>query len=363
MLLLLSVVAPLFGSAHASATYTQDPLELASAITSDAGLVASAAFEMKPFDAQHAVSTTSVQSFPTAGNSFGVLSTSKSSHLLPLPDRSEPQRGTSAYDVSVLRIDLNVPASANCLALDFRFLTRESGGWGEGAYEDAFIAELNSWTWTTRNEPGTGSLWDPDNFALYPSGHPVVAARPPVMNEDDAAGTGYGLGTPLLGATTAISAADANGALPGTSSLYLSIFDEDDAIFDSAVYLDGLRTFKAPPGRCITGPRMFTTLTATPRYVEDTTVRLGELSARLTDRDGNGIAAKQLDFYLDVGHLLAASSERLCSSTTDANGWARCADPNITQGSWYEVRFEGDSVARPSRARGSRATIAGTRVL
>jgi hypothetical protein len=141
-------------------------------------------------------------------------------------------RGDSDYDVTILRIDLNVPVGANCMVgLDFRFYSEEFPEYVGSAYNDAFIAELDSSTWSTSGS----TISAPRNFAFDPSGNPISvnAAGVTSMSAANAGGTTFDGATPLLRAATPIT--------PGAHRLYLSIFDQGDHVFDSAVLIDGLR--------------------------------------------------------------------------------------------------------------------------
>ena len=51
-----------------------------------------------------------------------------------------------ALDVTILQIDLDVPAGRNCLSFDFRFLSEEFPGFVGGSVNDAFVAELDQLT-------------------------------------------------------------------------------------------------------------------------------------------------------------------------------------------------------------------------
>ena len=67
------------------------------------------------------------------------------------------------------------------------------------------------------------------------------------MKEEFSAGTTYDGATPILSAATPIS--------PGPHKLYLSIFDQGDPVYDSAVMVDNIRfarvsdvAARLPPG-------------------------------------------------------------------------------------------------------------------
>ncbi len=73
----------------------------------------------------------------------------------------------------------------------------------------------------------------------------INAAGATSMSEGEAAGTTYDGATPLLSASTPITS--------GAHSLYLSIFDQGDRAYDSAIFLDKLRLGTAAGGSCQTG--------------------------------------------------------------------------------------------------------------
>jgi hypothetical protein len=75
-------------------------------------------------------------------------------------------RGNSDRDVTILKIDVNVPSSANCLSVDFRFLSEEFPEFVGKSVNDAFIAELDNSSWTTTASVVTA----PSNFAFDPTG-------------------------------------------------------------------------------------------------------------------------------------------------------------------------------------------------
>ncbi|WP_267128333.1 choice-of-anchor L domain-containing protein [Baekduia soli] len=165
------------------------------------------------------------------------------------PDSGSQSRGPSirgARDVVIMRVDLRVPAGANCLSFDFRFLSEEYPEFVGDAFNDAFIAELGHSTWTaaTKQDP---TIKAPDNFAVDGTGSPIrinkVGATS--MRSAYAKGTTYDGATRRLRASTRIR--------PGNRRLYLSIFDQGDRIYDSAVFLDNLRTSHAKA--CSTGVR------------------------------------------------------------------------------------------------------------
>ena len=140
-------------------------------------------------------------------------------------------RGNTDRDVTILRIDLTVPAGRNCLSFDFRFLSEEFPEFVGQAFNDAFIAELDASTWTTSGSTITA----PDNFAFDSSGAEISVNSSTGVSAENAAGTTYDGATPVLRAVTPVT--------PGPHRVFLSIFDQQDAIFDSAAFVDDLRSF------------------------------------------------------------------------------------------------------------------------
>ena len=146
-----------------------------------------------------------------------------------------------------MRIDLRVPTGDNCLSFDFRFLSEEFPEFVNDDFNDAFIAELDRSTWTaaTTDDP---KITAPDNFARDSQGNPirVDTVGDTTVRKSYAKGTTYDGATRKLRASTPVKS--------GLRRLYLSIFDQGDRIFDSAVFLDRLHTSRAKD--CRTGVRV-----------------------------------------------------------------------------------------------------------
>jgi hypothetical protein len=238
----VSVIVLIAGTeqTHATIDTGATPLQLAQAIASDPGIVTGAAYVAVPGGTPNAVSDTPLTAFPTNGSTYAILSTG-SALLAPTANTSPSSgaddgggnvRGNTDFDVTILRIDLSIPSGINCLVgVDFRFLSEEYPEFVGSTFNDAFVAELDSSTWTTSGS----TISAPNNFAFDPSHSEITvnAAGVTSMRAANATGTTYDGATPRLMAKTPIS--------PGTHSLYLSIFDQGDHIFDSAVFIDNLR--------------------------------------------------------------------------------------------------------------------------
>jgi hypothetical protein len=253
-----AAVAATLGSAAADAKIIEYPTDpsatpLAKAMAREPGLVRRAVFSALPPSAKPAaVSTTRLAGFPTNKGSFAILSTGNA-RLAPrandAPDSGSESRGPSirgARDVVIMRVDLRVPRGANCLSFDFRFLSEEFPEFVGDQFNDAFIAELGRSTWdaATKDNP---AITAPGNFATDTKGSPIRINKTGEtgMSSGRAKGTTYDGATRRLRASTPIK--------PGNRKLYLSIFDQGDRIFDSAVFLDNLRTSHAQ--QCRTGVR------------------------------------------------------------------------------------------------------------
>ncbi len=235
------------GVANAAITPSRDALAVARAMTQTPGIVTSAAFvQLPPNGSPAAISTTPLGGFPRSGGSYVILGSGdvlkadspNNSGDLTTDNAGPDVRG--ARDVVTLRIDLRVPAGARCLSLRSRFYSEELPEFVGSIYNDAFIAELDRTTW---DASGTGnpSIVAPDNFAKDELGRNIS------VNGAGVAGVSAGLssGTTYDGATRVLRAS--TPITPGAHSLYLTIFDQGDVLFDSAVFLDRLSVNSQSP--------------------------------------------------------------------------------------------------------------------
>ncbi len=235
------------------------------ALMADQSQLAGASLPERPFGSSSANSSIglgqsvapapeSLAGFPTSRGAYAILSTGEigtvasqfssgyfGSTQFPSQVSPEPAARGVAKDWSVLKLDVDVPASANCAAFDFRFLSEEYPKYIGSAYNDAFIAEVDTNSWSVLK---SGELVRPNDFAASPLGEPISVngVGPTEMTPAEAEGTYFNAATRLLTARTLIT--------PGAHSIYFSIFDASDKKYDSAVFLDNLRFVKVVPSAC-----------------------------------------------------------------------------------------------------------------
>ena len=196
-----------------------------------------------------AISDTRLGSFPRHGKNFLILSTGDARLAARRNTSDALGRGQGgpfvrgARDVTILRIDLRVPRTS-CLSFRFRFLTEEFPEFVGDEFNDFFIAELGDSTWNaTSNESPVINA--PGNFAFGPEGRLVTVngQGPASVSAANARGTTYDGATDVLRASTPVGR--------GTRTLYLSIGDQGDRDYDSAVFIDNLTLDDPEP--CETG--------------------------------------------------------------------------------------------------------------
>ena len=253
--LLVSAVAAIAGTAPASAAITPtndaDAVSLAAVAQDTLGAVQAAGFDVAPPNGNYAaVSDSDLALFPVNGPNYAILSTGDTTQAdqpNSAPDSSTVNGGGGAghggqvNDLVTLRIDLQVPQASNCLTIDFRFLTEEFPEFIGSQYNDAFLAEVDANDFTVAND---GKVSAPSNFALDPDGR-TVTVNAVGTSADNALGTTYDGASPVLRATTPIT--------PGAHSVYLSIYDANDSIYDSSVFVDNLRLRTAKASNCTKG--------------------------------------------------------------------------------------------------------------
>lgn len=282
-LALAALAVSLFPAAPASALIDTgaSATDLANAMAVDTDVVTGA--EIVTPNGNGEVSPTAVAdsesalgSFPTDGSTYAIMTSGDASLAdgLAVPECGDPDPPSdpqdcfasagginfgegdrdTANDITTLRVDLSVPSGNDCLLVHFRFLSEEFPNFVGGAFNDAFVAELDVSDWTINEDL---SINAPNNFAFGPDG-PDDNSDPDVisinsldfagLSDENADGTAYGGGTPLLQAQTPITS--------GAHSVYFSIFDQGDSGYDSAVFLDRLVLGTAGEGGCEPGAKL-----------------------------------------------------------------------------------------------------------
>ena len=214
------------------------------------GELGSSTFQVFAAPPAHPAATadSSLAGFPTSGDRFAILSSGDTTLAGDAQNdfagvtngTGDGGHGTAVEDLVALRLNLNVPASANCLSFDFRFLSEEYPTFVGGTVNDGFVAELD-----TSNFQGDGSAVSaPHNFAFDEGGN-VISVNTAGITAAKAAGTVYGGATSLLRASTPVT--------PGPHTIYLSVFDQGDSNYDSAVFLDRAVVTNTPPSVCKAG--------------------------------------------------------------------------------------------------------------
>ncbi|MGB0651745.1 MAG: choice-of-anchor L domain-containing protein [Thermoplasmatota archaeon] len=247
----LALVLALAPAGHGAMTPTADPDALVAAMEAQLGLVTAATFlELPPSGMPHATSDEPLAGFPVDGDTYTILTTGDPALATTGTTGSDGvglgggnARGDTDWDVTVLAISFTTPVGGDCLGFDFRFLSEEYPEWVGTDYNDAFIAELDDTTWTTMGS----DIMAPDNFAFDENGDVISinAAGAASMNAANAAGTSYDGASALLRAQTPVG--------PGAHTLFLSIFDQGDSIYDSTVFIDNLFVGAAGPEGCDPG--------------------------------------------------------------------------------------------------------------
>lgn len=253
--------------ASAAITPTLNALDIANTMAVAPGIVTGATFESTTASPPattpaNATADFALAGFPRNGGTFGMLTTGNptfaddpnTSGNTGQSNSGLAVRGDTDRDVTVMKIDFNVAADQNCVQFDFKFFSEEFPEFVGSPFNDAFIAEIDVSTWDTIGSDITA----PDNIALDPFGDVVSinASGPTSVSAAAAAGTTYDAGTNVLGAKSPVT--------PGLHALYLSIFDQGDNIYDSAVFIDNLRLSNEAPGNCDPGTVFICTQTGTP---------------------------------------------------------------------------------------------------
>jgi hypothetical protein len=336
--LLLSVVAGLIVAAGAvpalagvtPQTGPSGALAIAQAIAAPSTTITGASFVAVPPGTPDGTSTLPMGEFPTVGSSFGILTTG---NVNSVPNTSTfantdlgggNVRGNTDFDVTVLKVDLAAQPGANCLTFDFKFLSEEYPGFVNTLYNDAFIAELDTSTWTT-----SGSTITAPNDFVVDSSHHVISVNSTGlggMTAANGAGTAFngnqsysdnfylppgnaGGATSLLHAATQVT--------PGAHSVYFSIFDQGDHRLDSATFVDNLTVgfVPNPSANCVPGAKPANyRLSLSPASPANPLGTPQTVAAHLTDWEGNNIPGAPVTF------TVTGANPTTGAGTTDMSG-------------------------------------------
>jgi uncharacterized repeat protein (TIGR01451 family) len=239
---------------------------IGTAIARDSSAVTGASFVPGTglLEIANAAPSVALTSFPTHGSTYGIL-TSGDARFANHPGTFVSAGGSAPFqganDVTILKVDVSVPAGQNCLSVDFQFLSEEYPDFVGGSFNDAFIAQLDRSDWSIgQDEEGNNVITAPGNFAFDPGGNVISVNSTGVasMSGPNGAGTAYDGGDPANledddngGATTLLRASTPVTA--GAHSVYFSIFDQGDTAYDSAVFLDNLALGTTSEGACQPG--------------------------------------------------------------------------------------------------------------
>ena len=239
---------------------------------------------------------------PRTGPTQALMTSGQASLAAPGDDSTgagrDNQTGSrGAQDVSIYKVDLDVPAGSSCLTFDYVFASEEYPEYVGQSFNDGFLAQLDQNQWTVDAD---SAIVATGNFAKigdsYVSVNSPVFAQGATVYLPDTNGTSYdGMSVPLQ-ARTPIT--------PGAHSIYLSIFDAGDGILDSAAFVDHLRTSTAG---CSAGSNQ------QPVAQDDTatTDTLTPVTTPVLDNDTDG----DHDPLTIVGHTDGTHGTVVCSTT------------------------------------------------
>ena len=242
----LAIAAAIAPAAMGAITGTNNSATLAGALSTVP--VTGSSLDVSPTTPPYpdATADAPLSGFPTNGSTFTILTTGDSS-LADQPNDSEssgasvgynsPSRG-DANDPTTLGVSFNVPSNSNCLNFDYKFFSEEFPEFVGSAFNDRFIAELDATNWVAAGESSTSPL----DFAAKGTQVSINSIGPTAVSAANAAGTTYDAATATITTKTPVT--------PGAHTLYLSIFDASDHVYDSAVFLDNLRFTNEDKVKC-----------------------------------------------------------------------------------------------------------------
>ena len=299
-----------------------------------------------------AVGDSALAGFPTSGATYAILS-SGNTNFADDPNNSSgtsqsngngpgsAAHGDNVRDLVQLKVDLNVPAGRNCLSLDFRFLSEEFPEYVGSAFNDGFVAELD----TSDFQATSDAITAPNNFAFDSLGDVISINTTGAsgFSEAEAAGTTYDGATPRLRARTPIT--------PGAHSVYLSVFDVGDSALDSAAFVDELVLYSAPAGSCVSGSTAdlvppavtlvnpadgSTTTDSTPTY---------DGSAGTAAGDSTTVTVK-----IYAGATATGSPVQTLTTTQSGGSWTVDGSPALGDGTYTAQAEQSDSAGNTGQS-------------
>ncbi len=322
-----ATVSPDALEAGPSAVTVGNANALAQALASPSASVTGAAMETQPVEDSAGTADSTMAGFPTDGGTFAILSSGQVASVdqpgifASTPLGGPAVRGDSDRDVTVLRVDLDVPTGSNCLSFDFRFLSEEYPVYVGSQFNDAFIAELDESTWTTSGS----EINAPDNFAFDAEGNVVSINSTGIggMTPENGGGTAFDGGTGPDGGDTngaaTVRLAASSQVTPGAHSVYFSIFDQGDSSLDSAVFLDNLVVGFTPDPEVDCAPGAVVVTHDLDLDPDSGSAEVGTehtVTAALTDDTGAPVADTTIEFAVTGANSTSGTA------TTDADGSA-----------------------------------------
>lgn len=180
--------------------------------------------------------------FPTEGKTFAAISSGVAANAI-LPNNSGSLSGTlgglnnsQGNDLVQLTLTLKVPSGAEKWTVDWKFLSEEYPEWVGTQYNDTFLIETPSSTFTISGN----SVAAPNNVALDEEKHLVTVNTTGKvgMKNTNSAGTTYD------GATATLTAGAPIPSGASVITIVFSIMDLGDSIYDSTVFLDNFKFLK-----------------------------------------------------------------------------------------------------------------------
>jgi hypothetical protein len=269
-----------------------------------------------------AVSDTPIGGFPTEGGAYGIFTTGNAAYADDANvaantgaswGTTNPAMGATVYDWNTYRFDL-AAATAGCLAFDFKFYSDEFPEFIGSQFNDAFIAQLGSAAVTV--DPTTGAINAPGNFAAGAGDMiSVNESGPSATSEAQAFGTTYDGATALLTARVPVTPGAAN-------SLFLTLFDQGDSAYDSAVFLDNIRYETIDPKKCKSlaldpaeGTIGVTGLTSAPKLAKDFSKLTFPVSCDLPPGPVSCTVTSVASFVPTAGRVVSARNQALLAGT------------------------------------------------